>query len=908
MKSYQRSKVCFRSSDSFAPISNARLELHGEFSSRELNFHVEDIEDPFKDTFSWIFDLPFFVTWLQEGSGLFWIHGKPGSGKSTLMKLVFQDLRTRQLLHNWQRSSIEVVAGFFFHHRGSAIQKSFEGLLRSLVVQCLGAVQDPYMKRYGGVWRSYQSITKELAYQQGLKNSAQQPRALREELQRIEEELSNRGRGHTTGTPFSSQPETIFLKDVATSYRDGKYSDRSIPRLDRILRQLVDQTTIEMDLVLFLDALDEFDGHLDMLIEFIHSLLQRSAASKTRVKVCMSSRPWEVLKAHFGSYPGFAMQDYTFLDIENYVSQSLSALPNTAIQRLVPAILHRANGVFLWVRLAIAALLEASTQFKSPESLEITLRSLPDDLFGFYETIVKRIPQQYRRHTFALLELLIRHKGPPAEAWQIRDAVRVSRCDTFGNAAEILLSDTLPLTSSSWSVSGFSSVSGSRAGRDATAIQDIQNWSGGLVDVQSHNGILRPQLMHQTVLDFAMGLQFKGIMIGDLANVLHENGHSFHAKYLITERSVIPLPSRVLPAPETVEATSPWNQDLDPLGANNRKHPGRPWVPTTAADNRVLVYHKEERYDLEIFAFHVAASELTTGTSQYEFLASVPWQRLGLFPTTYYGNAEVCLVSFAAAFNLRLCLRDWKERESSSLLQITQFRDDNQWPLLSSLVFFPVSGAFTEGRLSTARLIFETGFRITQDPLFFPRLVAELWVAKSSTDDEVDRKTRTIPTAALLALAKLALDHGQDPDIDIDVPLEGSQKITCSPLHLATPQLAAELIQHGANTRCVDSLQRPVIQWILEPPSELAQEDRLSCADRYEICTMLVKAPGGAVSAGTRLQGVEAALAEFEKEGYDISELAEALRAHTTRVEKGEGSGGTRVLRWFERLRRSPER
>jgi predicted ATPase len=36
--------------------------------------------------------------WLQFDSGIYWISGKAGSGKSTLMKHIYRQQKTRQLL------------------------------------------------------------------------------------------------------------------------------------------------------------------------------------------------------------------------------------------------------------------------------------------------------------------------------------------------------------------------------------------------------------------------------------------------------------------------------------------------------------------------------------------------------------------------------------------------------------------------------------------------------------------------------------------------------------------------------------------------------------------------------------------------------------------------------------------
>lgn len=923
------------------------------------------------------------------------------------MKLIFQHRQTWELLHNWQRNSLEIVAGFFFHHRGSAIQKSFEGLLRSLVLQLLAPVHEPYVKRYQPTWRTYQSIKEQLSLQQhklwnaqlGLSNTLQQLRDLKDRdeefnrlkdldeklirqtgldkeltrLKNLDEELirlndldeelvrlndpdkevepvkdkevkrvkdlvkelmnlisgqpsasnssADRLRHHIASresrqkrlvaeearchaeimraraaiasihldlaglekrharTPFRTELETKFLNDVLTSFRDHRGPDEVIPRLERILRQLLNQTTINIDVVLFFDALDEFDGHLDMISRFIKTLLRSSTASTTRVKVCMSSRPWETFQEHFASYPGFAVQDHTAQDIEEYAVGSVSAIQNTAVLGLVPTILERANGVFLWVRLAIKILLD--TAMLSPESgsaasLEKSIRDLPDDLFEFYEMIVERISKRNRRYTFTLLELLARHKGPAAEAYQIRDAVLISGCKTFGEAARIL--EQLPQPGAS----GF----GVDAARDARWKQDIHDWSGGLVEVKSLNSILQPQLMHQTVLEFIMGLRFKRMVLGDLANILDENGHSFHVKYWITSRAL------TLPPPlAEAKPTLVMDPHLDPLGLGHthRKRPGRPWVPLSAKDNGVLVYRNDQKLDLEIFAFHIEQAELTTGKSQYDFLRGVPYEKLGLFSSEHPQlNKVVCLVSFAASFNLTLCLRDWVTlglrgwKECFPRLRVVRGRLA-RWPLLSSLVFFPPVGAFYERYITTARLILESGFDIAEDPFFFSRLVAELWVTKSSADDKLaDQATTAIPASALLALAKLALDHGQDPNISIKIFVGEEQRVFYTALHLAPPQLAVELIRHGADPRRVDSEGRPAIQCMLKYPPELAQEDRPSCAYRYEMCKMLISVERGPVNAGVSLEGVEDALAEFAREGYDISILDETLRAHST--------------------------
>lgn len=107
----------------------------------ERDRRLEQIQQQLGDTFNWAYDDTSvgLSEWLQNGTGIFWINGKPASGKSTLMKYLYQDPRTEELLGagSWQSGARLMKASFFFHHRGTNTQKSFEGLLRSLVSQLL---------------------------------------------------------------------------------------------------------------------------------------------------------------------------------------------------------------------------------------------------------------------------------------------------------------------------------------------------------------------------------------------------------------------------------------------------------------------------------------------------------------------------------------------------------------------------------------------------------------------------------------------------------------------------------------------------------------------------------------------------------------------------------------------------
>ncbi|PVH70777.1 hypothetical protein DL98DRAFT_504258, partial [Cadophora sp. DSE1049] len=92
----------------------------------------QDIASAHKDTCKWLFQTPQFQQWrdrsdLQRHNGVLWIKGKPGAGKSTLMKFT--------LWHCCQLFKDHIIAAYFFNARGDTFEKTRLGMLRSLAYQ-----------------------------------------------------------------------------------------------------------------------------------------------------------------------------------------------------------------------------------------------------------------------------------------------------------------------------------------------------------------------------------------------------------------------------------------------------------------------------------------------------------------------------------------------------------------------------------------------------------------------------------------------------------------------------------------------------------------------------------------------------------------------------------------------------
>jgi len=107
-------------SDTFQDLLETNMEAANQFvilnalSFDQMNERFFQVPEAAKKTFTWILedsdtqmssnsDLKFpFKDWLASGSEIFHISGKPGSGKSILMKYLCKRPETNSLLRIWQ--------------------------------------------------------------------------------------------------------------------------------------------------------------------------------------------------------------------------------------------------------------------------------------------------------------------------------------------------------------------------------------------------------------------------------------------------------------------------------------------------------------------------------------------------------------------------------------------------------------------------------------------------------------------------------------------------------------------------------------------------------------------------------------------------------------------------------------
>ncbi|EER44925.1 pfs domain-containing protein [Histoplasma capsulatum H143] len=99
-----------------------------------IDGRIRSIKTAHDETCGWLLETPQYENWLRTAHreahhGLLWIKGKPGAGKSTLMKFAVDiSLEAEE-----KRS----VISYFFHARGAPLEKTIVGMFRSLLYQLL---------------------------------------------------------------------------------------------------------------------------------------------------------------------------------------------------------------------------------------------------------------------------------------------------------------------------------------------------------------------------------------------------------------------------------------------------------------------------------------------------------------------------------------------------------------------------------------------------------------------------------------------------------------------------------------------------------------------------------------------------------------------------------------------------
>jgi hypothetical protein len=198
-----------------------------------------------------------------------------------------------------------------------------------------------------------------------------------------------------------------------------------INQLHAAFRALLAATGNSLKMFLLIDGLDEFEGDHTQLVRLI-----REAHENPAVKVCVSSRPWNVFKDEYQLNPMLRLEALTLDDIELFVGENLAQTPGFDDFRITNPVLaanilselvNKAQGVFLWVSVVSEVLKRLFREGCSAERLQSVIESLPrevSDLFGY---IWDRVEPDFRPDGLQYLWLM-----RSCMAWNI-----IPHCLTF---------------------------------------------------------------------------------------------------------------------------------------------------------------------------------------------------------------------------------------------------------------------------------------------------------------------------------------------------------------------------------------------------------------------------------------------------------------------------------------------
>lgn len=183
-------------------------------------------------------------------------------------------------------------------------------------------------------------------------------------------------------------------------------------RLQNTLLHLLRQSHVPVSVCIFIDGLDEFEGSSDIVLNMIGKL-----ANQTNVKICVSSRPLLVFEQAFSGKPSLKLQDLTFESIQKYAELKLAepiqervSLDNAnrhKVEHLLDKIVRRADGVFIWVFIAVKNIREGLREMADMNELEQMIESLPSELEKLFMRMLDHIKPVYKRDAVRFLQLVL---------------------------------------------------------------------------------------------------------------------------------------------------------------------------------------------------------------------------------------------------------------------------------------------------------------------------------------------------------------------------------------------------------------------------------------------------------------------------------------------------------------------
>jgi ankyrin repeat protein len=355
--------------DTTGPVIDDIKSIMERLEFDQMDDRLATIVTAHTDTCQWLFQSEDYTAWrhpdaVNTDCGFLWLKGKPGAGKSTLMKSA--------KLYG-EREHNDTVICFFFNARGVELQKSTQGMYRSLLYQLLDKRVEQLAALSKREVRShhYNLLEYLLARlpQKGTRSAAQD-------------------------WPIEKMKDMLLELVLAFSpARVNAYADTLNVPADVEAREAYRNSMLvlsQSNLTCYVDALDECntDDARD-IIDFLGALRATAAQANVGLRILLTSR-------HYPHISFDACQEITLDsqmghedDIAEYIHSKLRIGEGKLASEIRSIVQVRASGIFLWVVLVTRILNELYDRGRKRQ-LRQRLDAIPSGLHNLLEEIVQK--------------------------------------------------------------------------------------------------------------------------------------------------------------------------------------------------------------------------------------------------------------------------------------------------------------------------------------------------------------------------------------------------------------------------------------------------------------------------------------------------------------------------------------
>ncbi|KAF5257312.1 hypothetical protein FOXYS1_12164, partial [Fusarium oxysporum] len=314
--------IYFGTKEHFDPLQECLKSL----AFLEMDSRSNDIDTAATGTCEWLLRHQMYTRWAFCDRDLLWIKGNPGSGKSTLLRYALNNIT---LIPNTRERAL--IFSFFFHGRGTELQRTPLGLFRSLLYQ----------------------------------------------LREVPDALSD------LVATFQQRCETIGKPG-----EQWQWHPRELQRFFELSLLKVLKTR---PVWLLVDALDECgeENAVDLAEEF-KSLLQRLPPSGLKqFHICFTCRHYPILVLD-GMFEVWVEKENR-KDISTFVQDKLSSFRGRTSCMIPELIMNRAEGVFMWAWLVVKQVLALERKGAGLKEIEAVILSVPQELDNLYRELIRNM-------------------------------------------------------------------------------------------------------------------------------------------------------------------------------------------------------------------------------------------------------------------------------------------------------------------------------------------------------------------------------------------------------------------------------------------------------------------------------------------------------------------------------------